>query len=1313
MSNSLYPWIADYLVRIAEQHGVKIWDAPTDKKKAQIIEFKRKGRAHDDDDSFVWAEVSDKDYRMPIRFSKESVAAYRQRTRAHMEDKKSAIATVTVRPMHTHVPLGDGKGVSHDLRLALDCTEFHLIGSFGEEVFGKPKPLRLHPEISAWEKALRKDGGEGNFLKERKEAEQKVVMDTADTTPPPAPTTPIRTADVAGPTRQTPRQHRKPKTSIEDAYMLTETDLDLVQQYFASVVGPKTPNEADDKVNPEEPPLKKRKINDPLQISSAPASPASSDRPISNWEPTPEPEERGEMDVDELDAEQGELGDEVGEEEWPSQTVENSQPATLESSQPAAIGNSQQAAADSSQIAVLDSSRLANDGSQTSAGDISLTKVFPLNQLARQQPSETSQVTGGRPPTQDPNDESSMADFLFGTPAGTQASKQSQTPNLLGEGSPWLSGRDSWDTTQSPGRQTSTPMAAALGTPSGVDSPSLRVGPPSLGDGPSSLEEGSLQREPSLRPQDPASLSREPSPRGTKDPSGEQAEPATQGLSRGAEPSPRSLRSLQPSPHSSQNPPPSPVPSRRSLQPPPGDPEPSRPSPLPSRAKAMSAQLQRRVPPPGQPPVIGDEGSAPRVLVPDSDVSYSNSQPSQEQRASQEGNALQGRRESQKGKVPQEQQASQSQKMLPPSSQPPQGSQSNSQTSQSNSQPSLPRSQLAPLRSQPLQVAQFRQEEGSPLPADASQQPQPHSRASDPRSQGAVDRSQLSAQPSQPSLRRPSKQPSGPPTQSTRPSAQSLSRPVNQSSQLGASTSGRPLGRPSPAPPAGGGRGAGHEVIEISDGSEDEDDDVVEVKVAGGLAAGRARLAKRRSGAGEVDGRKATTGAVKEAGERNGDANVNEVVELVSEHGDEDLAAGEDLAVGTTLEADHGSYADEDHNTDEDLDVDENLEDLEADTNEEDEEDYEGDEESDDSYDWAAIFSDGELEINLQRCKTPGPSQEVEGSQRKPSSRRSAKPSSQRAEAGSQRTKPSSKGMKFNSEGQGSQRPKPSSQSRGAAAVKQRSKPTLRPSNGGPKHARSNSQNVHFDDEQSSQVSEQVPVANRQTAGRNSLASRSTTTEGKTTANRSSKAQIATKGALRTTLAHNDERSDMDADDKQIDGKLFACAGNSSHEKIPQPVFGHKSQAGPSTAPRPALPQHVEDVFSAGASQLVPHDAEAWRAPSFQKSSQTPAVIDKGKRRADPGPQSISKPPEKRARTESHAGTETRPGSRKRKLGEVDESAPLATLAIDFDMIERDAGEGKYARSWLTWEGVGDVLLAVGRRRAAKAAEEREVGATG
>ncbi|KAL1707462.1 hypothetical protein EV121DRAFT_199123 [Schizophyllum commune] len=1296
MSNSLYPWIADYLVRIAEQHGVKIWDAPVDKKKAQIIEFKRKGRAHDDDDSFVWAEVSDKDYWMPIRFSKESVAAYRQRTRAHMEDKKSAIATVTVRPMHTHVPLGDGKGVSHDLRLALDCTEFHLIGSFGEEVFGKPKPLRLHPEISAWEKALRKDGGEGNFLKERKEAERKAVTDTADTTPPPAPTTPIKEADVAGPSRQTPRQHPKPKTSIEDAYMLSATDLDLVQQYFASVVGPKTPNEVDNKINPEEPPLKRRKINDPLQISSAPASPASSDRPISNWEPTPEPEERGGMEVDELDADLGQSEDEALEEEGPSRAAENSQLA-VESSQPA----------------VLDSSRLAHDGSQTSAGDISLTKVFPLNQLARQQPSQTSQVTGGRPPTQDPNDESSMADFLFGTPAGTQGSKHSQTPNLLVEGSPWLSGRDSWDTTQSPGGQTTTPVAAAR-----VNSPSLRVGPPSLGDGPSSLEGGSLQREPSLRPQDPASLSCEPSPSGTKDPSGEQAEPATQGLSRGAEPSPRSLRSLQPSPHSSQNPPPSPVPPRRFLQPSPGGPEPSRRSPQPSRAKTMSAQLLRRVPPPGQPPEArDDEDSAPRVLVPDSDVSYSNSQPSQEQRgqASQEQRqkASQGKGELQRVKVAQEQQASQSQKMLPPSSHPPQGSQSNSQKSQSNSQPSLPRSQLASPRSQPSQISQSRLEEGSPLPADASQQPQAHLRESDPRSQGAGQCSQSSAQPSQSSLRRPSKQPSGPPTQSTRPSAQSLSRPVNQSSQLSASTSGRPLGRPSPAPPAGGGRGAGHEVIEISDGSEDEDDDVVEVKVAGGLAAGRARLAKRRSGAGEVDGRKATTGAVKEAGERNGDANVNEVVELVSEHGDEDLAAGEDLAVGTTLEADHGSYADEDHNTDEDLDVDENLEDLEADTNEEDKEDYEGDEESDDSYDWAAIFSDGELEINLQRCKTPGSSQEVEGSQRKPSSRRSAKPSSQRAEAGSQRTKPSSKGMKFNSEGQGSQRPKPSSQSRGAAAVKQRSKPTLRPSNGGPKHARSNSQNVHFDDEQSSQVSEQVPVANRQTAGRNSLASRSTTTEGKTTANRSSKAQIATKGALRTTLAHNDERSDMDADDKQIDGKLFACAGNSSHEKIPQPVFGHKSQAGPSTAPRPALPQHVEDVFSAGASQLVPHDAEAWRAPSFQKSSQTPAVIDKGKRRADPGPQSISKPPEKRARTESHAGTETRPGSRKRKLGEVDESAPLATLAIDFDMIERDAGEGKYARSWLTWEGVGDVLLAVGRRRAAKAAEEREVGATG
>ncbi|KAL1679478.1 hypothetical protein EV122DRAFT_210034 [Schizophyllum commune] len=1303
MSNSLYPWIADYLVRIAEQHGVKIWDAPTDKKKAQIIEFKRKGRAHDDDDSFVWAEVSDKDYRMPIRFSKESVAAYRQRTRAHMEDKKSAIATVTVKPMHTHVPLGDGKGVSHDLRLALDCTEFHLIGSFGEEVFGKPKPLRLHPEISAWEKALRKDGGEGNFLKERKEAEQKAVTDTADTTPPPAPTTPIKEADVAGPSRQTPRQHPKPKTSIEDAYMLTATDLDLVQQYFASVVGPKTPNEADNKVNPEEPPLKRRKINDPLQISSAPASPASSDRPISNWEPTPEPEARSDMETDELDADLGDPVDEYAQEERPSQTAESSQPATLQSSQPAAIGNSQAAAKTSSQPVILDSSRVANDGSQTSAGDISLTKVFPLNQLARQQPSQTSQVTGGRPPTQDPNDESSMAAFLFGTPAGTQGSKHSQTPDLLAEGSPWLSGRDSWDTTQSPGGQTSTPMVAARGTPSGV--------------GPSPLGGGSLQREPSLRPQDPASLSREPSPIGTKGSSDEQAAPATQELPAAAEePSPGGAR---PSPASPRSPPGSLQSFSGGFQPPPDNPEPSPRKPLRSRAKAMSAQLLRRVPPPGQPPAARDDkSSAPRVLVPDSDVSYSNSQPSQEQgeNASQ-ASQIKGR--SQRVKVPQEQQASQSQKMLPPSSQPLQGSQSNSQKSQSNSQPSLPRSQLAPPRSQPSQVSQSRQEEGSPLPADASQQPQAHLRESDSRSQGAGQRSQSSAQPSHSSLRRPSKQPSGPPTQSTRPSAQSLSRPVNQSSQLSASTSGRPLARPSPALPSGGGRGAGHEVIEISDGSED-DDDVVEVKMVGGLAAGKARLAKRLSGAGKVVADEQTSpGAAKEASERNGDADVNEVVELVSEHGDERLEAGEDLAVGENLEVDHG------HNADEDLDVDEKPEDLEADTNEdlealEDEEDYEGDEESDDSYDWAAIFSDGELEINLQRCKTPGPSQEVvEGSHRKPSSRRSAKPSSQRS------TKPNSKRVVGSSQGtnatalrvaKDSQSPKLGPQRKGAA-LKQSSKPTLRPSNGGPKHARSNSQNVHFDDEQPSHVSERAPAINRQTAGRNSLASRSTTTEGKTTASRSSKAQIATKGPLRTTLAHNDERSDMDADDKQTDGKLFARAGNSSREKIPQPVFGHKPQAGPSTAPRPALPQHVEDVFSAGASQLVPHDAEAWRAPSFQKSSQTPAVIDKGKRRADPGPQSISKPPEKRARTAAHAGTETRPGNRKRKRGEVDESAPLATLAIDFDMIERDAGEGKYARSWLTWEGVGDVLLAVGWRRAAKAkakaAEEREAGARG
>ncbi|KAL1689461.1 hypothetical protein GGG16DRAFT_57716 [Schizophyllum commune] len=1299
MSNSLYPWIADYLVRIAEQHGVKIWDAPTDKKKAQIIEFKRKGRAHDDDNSFVWAEVSDKDYRMPIRFSKESVAAYRQRTRAHMEDKKSAIATVTVKPMHTHVPLGDGKGVSHDLRLALDCTEFHLIGSFGEEVFGKPKPLRQHPEISAWEKALRKDGGEGNFLKERKDAEQKAVTPATDATPRPAPTTPTSKADDAGPSRQTPRQHPKPKTSIEDAYMLSATDLDLVQQYFASVVGPKTPNEADNKVNPEEPPLKRRKINDPLQISSAPASPASSDRPISNWEPTPEPEARGDMETDEIDADLGDPVDEYAQEERPSQTAESSQPATLESSQPAAIGNSQAAEDTSSQPVILDSSRLAHDGSQTSAGDISLTKVFPLNQLARQQPSETSQVTGGRPPTQDSGNEST-ADFFFGTPAGTQASKHSQTPNLLAEGSPWPSGRDSWDTTQSPGGQTTAPVAAARGTSSGVDSPSL-------GDGPSSLGEGSLERGPSLRHQDPASLSREPSPRGTKGSSGEQAEPATQGLSGDAEPSPRSHRSLEPSPRSSQNPPPRPQPSR-TPDPSPGSWKQSPHGARPSRAKAMSAQLLRRVPPPGQPPTARvDEGSAPRVLVPDSDVSYSNSQPSQEQGTSQRQEALQEGKASQSDSQP---------------------AQPKSQKSQPNGRPSQPQSPLSSPRSQPSQVSQYREEGGSPLPAErlqlpaeASQQPQGHSRASDPRSQGSgrhslssikhprasvdrfqpsVERSQSPAQPSRSPVRRPSKQPLGlPQPQSTRPPA--------QSSHLGPSSS-RPESstlRPESPQSRSAGRSAAHEVIEISDGSGDEDD-VIEVRVVRGLAAGRARLAKRRSDAGEAKGQLARAGVGKEpqggADEEDDDgegAKVNvdddEVVELIPERGSQGAEAGEQLEDNESPGADEDPDADEDHEADDDLDADE---------------EYEGNEDSDESYDWAAIFSDGELEINLQRCKTPGPSQEgVEGSQNKPNSQR-GKPNSQRKKPSSQRVEAGSKSTQSNS-----QRTKPGSQ-RDTTAVKQNSKPTLRPSNGDQRHTKSNSQNVHFDDERPSVLAQQGPESSRQAAERDGQASHLKRADDKSTAGRNRKqAQIATKGPLRTALAHNDERSDMDEDDKQIDGKLFARGGDASREKIPQPVFGHKPQADPSTAPRPALPQHVEDVFSAGASQLVPHDAEAWRAPSFQKSSQTPAVIDKGKRRADTGPQSISKPPEKRARTETHAGTETRPGDRKRKRGEVDESTPLATLAIDFDMIERDAGEGKYARSWLTWEGVGDVLLAVGRRRAAKAkaAEEREVGARG
>ena len=89
MSNSIVPWIATYLVGVAEEYGANTASIPwfTKKKKVQIIEVSMNfpntcsTPTHSQfltygEDEVIWGKISDKDVSIHIRFNKDAVADY-------------------------------------------------------------------------------------------------------------------------------------------------------------------------------------------------------------------------------------------------------------------------------------------------------------------------------------------------------------------------------------------------------------------------------------------------------------------------------------------------------------------------------------------------------------------------------------------------------------------------------------------------------------------------------------------------------------------------------------------------------------------------------------------------------------------------------------------------------------------------------------------------------------------------------------------------------------------------------------------------------------------------------------------------------------------------------------------------------------------------------------------------------------------------------------------------------------------------------------------------------------------------------------
>ncbi|KAJ7132817.1 hypothetical protein C8R43DRAFT_1023510 [Mycena crocata] len=136
------------------------------------------------EDSAVWGMISDKFLTIPVKFSKEAVAAYEKlviqviATPANSGSRKfgrrlteTRTALVTIKqfkPISTRVPVRKGN-MSAETRLALHCEEVSVIGSSGENQWGHPKDLDSDVDLREWVHGL---SCPSNVLKDRKKARE-------------------------------------------------------------------------------------------------------------------------------------------------------------------------------------------------------------------------------------------------------------------------------------------------------------------------------------------------------------------------------------------------------------------------------------------------------------------------------------------------------------------------------------------------------------------------------------------------------------------------------------------------------------------------------------------------------------------------------------------------------------------------------------------------------------------------------------------------------------------------------------------------------------------------------------------------------------------------------------------------------------------------------------------------------------------------------------------------------------------------------------------------------------------------------------
>ncbi|KAJ7218130.1 hypothetical protein GGX14DRAFT_439944 [Mycena pura] len=272
MSESIRPWIRDYLISVAETHGANLSAASLQEKgkKVQIIEFLTFGA--ENEDSAIWATIHDKYMAVPIKFSKDAVAAcYKSLGRRMTESRTALVIVKKFRPTSTRVPSRNG-GMSSESFIALQCDSVQLVGSFGEGKWGNPQNVESDPELHDWSLGLRQDGGAGNVLKERKKAREANKGDCPSLAK--RPVTPRKLFVAETKPQATTSKFVQSPTAMHTYSKRWRTTLANPLDF----VRPATPPRL---ASPEREDARDLGLSSPSQKYSAPSS------PISGWSPTP------------------------------------------------------------------------------------------------------------------------------------------------------------------------------------------------------------------------------------------------------------------------------------------------------------------------------------------------------------------------------------------------------------------------------------------------------------------------------------------------------------------------------------------------------------------------------------------------------------------------------------------------------------------------------------------------------------------------------------------------------------------------------------------------------------------------------------------------------------------------------------------------------------------------------------------------------------------------------------------------------------------------------------------------------------------